>query len=831
MRLIFPIVFVLVLGLLCAPISTKAAHLVGGELNYQCLGGDSYQINLTIYRDCNCTDCADFDDPANVTVFDADGGFVNNFFMSAPFITNVPISTEGLCVETAPDVCVEEGVYSETITLPSIPGGYQIAYQRCCRNNTIVNLVDPGSTGSTYLVHIPETNDGCQNNSAVFTNFPPIVICADAPLLFDHSAIDLDGDSLVYSLCDPSVGASTLDPAPIVASAPPYAPVNWAASYSADNPVGGEPQMNIDSVTGELTAFPNLIGQFVVGICVTEFRDGVAINTSIRDFQFNVADCAIVLAEANTIGDVSICLGETVELDANINGADEAYWSPEDGLSNPNSLTPTVTPTETVSYVLSAINSLTGCFDTDTVTITVSGAPTIDAGEDQQICAGESVGIGTLGDLTYSWTPTETLDDPTSATPMASPSVTTVYTVVVTNADGCTASDEVAVNTDLESDPGTMPSDMQLMCYGESTDVITNDESVAEGHLLVYVLHTSSTNVLGTILATSSQADGGTFNLDSNSAMASYTTYYISAIAGPDDGNGFPDVTNACTQVNVGTPVVFFDPVELFIDENCDYELTGNYAVIVYITGGYPSYDPNATYNVVGDYMGAVAAGEPFLYYVAGGGDNLVFTFEVLSDGFGCTTPEFTSEPFDCNKTPIELLSFRGLAKENGNLILWETATEIDNDYFNVQRSFDAQNFETITTIKGQLNSTTVTSYDYLDLVPSNGIAYYRLIQVDLNGQETLSNTISVLRTAQQGQLSLSPVPSKSVLNVQFDAVNDVVLRIYDTTGKVLNEKIVAVNAFNNNLILTIDNYPEGMYILSVNDGVRVQTAKFVKGK
>ena len=115
------------------------------------------------------------------------------------------ISTEGLCLETAPDVCVEQGFYTLTATLPPISGGYQILYQRCCRNSTIVNIVDPSGTGSTYTVDIPESSMDC-NSSPFFVNYPPIVICANSPLVFDHSAIDYDGDSLVYAICEPYEG-------------------------------------------------------------------------------------------------------------------------------------------------------------------------------------------------------------------------------------------------------------------------------------------------------------------------------------------------------------------------------------------------------------------------------------------------------------------------------------------------------------------------------------------------------------------------------------------------------------------------------------------------
>ncbi len=71
--------------------------------------------------------------------------------------------------------------------------------------------------------------------------------------------------------------------------APPYNPVVWNAPYAPSDPLGGIP-LNIDA-NGLLTGTPNTIGQFVVGVCASEYRDGVFLSVNRRDFQFNVAPC------------------------------------------------------------------------------------------------------------------------------------------------------------------------------------------------------------------------------------------------------------------------------------------------------------------------------------------------------------------------------------------------------------------------------------------------------------------------------------------------------------------------------------------------------------
>lgn len=92
--------------------------------------------------------------------------------------------------------------------------------------------------------------------------------------------MDPDGDELVYEICEPSLGASSFSPLPLIASHPPYEPVTWLAPYTADDPLGSSPAIAIDPETGELTAFPSMAGQFVVGVCVSEYRDGVLLSSA-----------------------------------------------------------------------------------------------------------------------------------------------------------------------------------------------------------------------------------------------------------------------------------------------------------------------------------------------------------------------------------------------------------------------------------------------------------------------------------------------------------------------------------------------------------------------
>lgn len=294
--------------------SVQATHIVGGNISYRCLGTDpvtgatTFEIRMYVYRDA-INGQAPFDNPANLGIFELDAVGNFNFYQSLPIsnpvVTNIPPDLSNPCLIPPSNVAVEEGYYVTTVTLPFDPQGYMISYQRCCRNNTINNLPNPGSIGASYAIFIsPLAQQNC-NNSPTYDNFPPIVICQNEPLVFDHSATDLDGHSITYSLCDPYTGGSQFNPAPTIPSTPTsatppyYPPVTFGPGFSATFPMPASPALSIDPITGQMTGTPTQQGQYVVGVCMEE-RDanGNLLSVTLRDFQFNVAPCTNVIDAA-----------------------------------------------------------------------------------------------------------------------------------------------------------------------------------------------------------------------------------------------------------------------------------------------------------------------------------------------------------------------------------------------------------------------------------------------------------------------------------------------------------------------------------------------------
>jgi len=141
--------------------------------------------------------------------------------------------------------------------------------------------------------------------------------------------------------------------------------------------------------------------------------------------------------------DVAICNGANTQLSAS--GGTTYSWSPATGLDNPNSQNPIASPTSTTTYTVT-IYSAYGCTSTDNVVVTVYPLPTAEAGNNAPICLGGSgVTLNASGGTSYSWSPATGLSATNIYNPIANPTATTTYTVTVTDAHGCSATDAVVV--------------------------------------------------------------------------------------------------------------------------------------------------------------------------------------------------------------------------------------------------------------------------------------------------------------------------------------------------------------------------------------------------
>jgi|GEM_PF-989283 len=355
----------------------QATHIVGGELTYRCLGNHWYEFYLTVRRDCQFGE-EPFDPKPYLTIFNGQNQFLvqlgkNGYVpLTLLSIRQIQDTLHQACLSQLQPVCVEEARYVGRVYLPpSEPSGYILAYQRCCRNRTITNIQSPLETGTTYFVHIPGHALNLCNSSPVFKAWAPLYLCVNQPFSFDHSAFDADGDSLVYKLCTPYQGLDRQNPQNLRADPPPYKPILWKPPYSEQDMMGGVP-LSMDSVTGRMTATPATIGQFLIGVCVEEYRNGVLIGRYHRDFEFNVRPCT-EMPEAY-FEQPDTCDGLEVTFHNQSTNAKSYRWffdADGDTTLQSNEETPTFRYDSAGTYRVLLIADNDGCIDTFSRVITI----------------------------------------------------------------------------------------------------------------------------------------------------------------------------------------------------------------------------------------------------------------------------------------------------------------------------------------------------------------------------------------------------------------------------------------------------------------------------
>jgi len=310
------------------PFTANATHIVGGEIGYRCLGGNQYEITLRVFRDCfNADPTAFFDDPGIIAVYASNGLRLSNISLRPIGNDTLREGLDSCYTSFINSVCVHTTVYKSVVTLNPRVGGYHFVYQRCCRNTTISNIVNPTEAGATYDILLTEAAMGKCNSSPVVNSWPPVYVCANQELNVNSAATDVNNDSIAYKLCAPLVGGTLQRPQPIPPTAPPFQPIIWLGpTYSLANVLGGNNPLTIDVNTGIMKGVPPVLGQFVVAVCVEEYDRSTKNLLSVvrRDFQYNVVNCMV--PQATFEAPKELCVGSKLTLKQSTPGAKSVEW-------------------------------------------------------------------------------------------------------------------------------------------------------------------------------------------------------------------------------------------------------------------------------------------------------------------------------------------------------------------------------------------------------------------------------------------------------------------------------------------------------------------------
>ena len=450
-----------------------ATHAQSADITYQCLGGNQYQIQVSFYRDC-----AGVAAPNTVAVNLFSATCNQNFNITLNKIPGTGVDVTQVC-STINTQCnggtypgVQEYIYQAIVTLPAQCTDWVFSFSLCCRNNAINTINTPGSENIYVEAELNNLDFPC-NSSPSFSNPPVSYPCIGQTSCFNHGAIDIDGDSLYYSLLPPATSATTT--------------VTYIAGYSATQPLISSPLISFNPNTGDICMTPTMLEVTVLAVRVEEWRNGVFVGSVIRDIQLRTVLCNNTLPTVSGIDgtgqfSTTACVGSNLsftipsqDVDAGQivtltwNNAISGATFTSNNLQIPTATfnwTPTLTDASTVPYCftvqvkdnncpLNGVQVYSFCITVSALNITTSST-TANCGASNG-SATVSVLNGT-SPYTYQWSPS----GGNNAT--ANGLLAGNYTILVTDAAGCSASQTVTIGSG--SAPGNVIiSSTNISCF------------------------------------------------------------------------------------------------------------------------------------------------------------------------------------------------------------------------------------------------------------------------------------------------------------------------------------------------------------------------------
>jgi hypothetical protein len=296
-----------------------------------------------------------------------------------------------------------------------------------------------------------------------------------------------------------------------------------------------------------------------------------------------------------------------------------------------------------------------------------------------------------------------------------------------------------------------------------------------------------------------------------------------------------PDVTNASisTYMPADTNKLIFNAIPELVN--------GDSAIILLHV---PLANATYTYNL--SFVGTETfANSSTQFILIDTYTNSTFVISQLSPVYSFSTTANTAASYASNRfqlkittatgsLPVKLVSFHG-EKYNGTSILkWTTASELNNDHFDVQRSNDGLHYTTIGTLSGAKYSSKPVSYQFTDKEPADGVNYYRLKQVDGDGKETYSTVITLNFGKEGAKVGVTawPVPADDYLTIELnntEIVNASIV-IRDMVGKVVYTENILADESGYSHPIWVENLQTGVYFIEIQQGNQaVESVKFTK--
>ncbi|MBL0183957.1 MAG: T9SS type A sorting domain-containing protein [Chitinophagaceae bacterium] len=180
------------------------------------------------------------------------------------------------------------------------------------------------------------------------------------------------------------------------------------------------------------------------------------------------------------------------------------------------------------------------------------------------------------------------------------------------------------------------------------------------------------------------------------------------------------------------------------------------------------------------------------------------------------TAPDGGYKEFGTGALPILLVDFTAKESNGSNILNWNTASEINSDHFNIERSTDGRNYYSIGRVNASGFSSTEVKYSFTDVSPADGKNFYRLVMTDRDGSFEYSKIVAVTNRKNQsisfGYVNLSNGTGSANITINSSKMQPANLSIIDATGRIILNTPVHLQAGTNNVIKNIPSISNGVY-------------------
>jgi Secretion system C-terminal sorting domain len=195
-----------------------------------------------------------------------------------------------------------------------------------------------------------------------------------------------------------------------------------------------------------------------------------------------------------------------------------------------------------------------------------------------------------------------------------------------------------------------------------------------------------------------------------------------------------------------------------------------------------------------------------------------------ISAGFSIAEPSGPMSPL-----AVEMSTFTARKQSNKEIaILWKTGQEKANKSFTIERSSDGLSFSNIGSLQGAENSTIEKVYNFTDASPLQGVNYYRIKSVDVQGKETTSKVVSVnFSDKLNNKIQIYPNPSHSDLQVELISDEEATkpVQVFDLAGRMISSKNAVLTKGLNNISIDVNALSSGTYLVKLGN----EMTRFVK--